>query len=259
MTNLTLHDLHQMVPAAFATEPASNVSDRYSFIPSEPIIDEVMSRGWLPVEARQSHRVDDKLHATHMITFRQPNCEIEVGGVLPQLTMFNNHAAAKMFKFLGGFFRLVCSNGLIIGTGIAESRIIRIHKDGAEVDIEAAFTEAVGRLDDALQFVYKWQQVPLNFVEQNDFAAKAVLVRNHDDVCWSRHFDAHEFLTRRRDVDKSNDLWTVFNVVQENIMKGGVQGASRTTKPITQVAEIQRINQGLWQLAQDYGTLHGVN
>jgi len=51
----------------------------------------------------------------------------------------------------------------------------------------------------------------------------------------------------------------VFNVVQENVMKGGVRGAVRETKPINQVAEIQRINQGLWQLATDYGKLHGVN
>ncbi len=259
MQTLTIENLRTMVPAAFAAEPADRVSDRYSFIPSEPIINEVMSRGWMPTEARQSNKVADKRHATHMITFRKPEATIQVGDLLPQISLVNNHAAGKRFKFLSGFFRLVCSNGLIISAGIAESNINRVHIDGAQVDIDLVLTEAIGRFDEALTNVQRWQNVNLNFVQQQEFASAGVLIRNNNDPYWSRHFDAHEFLTRRRDGDKSNDLWTVFNVVQENILKGGVQGAVRTTKPITQVREIQRINESLWQLATDYGNLHGVN
>jgi Domain of unknown function (DUF932) len=259
MNNLTIDELHRMVPAAFATEPADHVSHRYSFIPTTRIISEVMDRGWLPVEARQSRRAIDQMHTTHMIVFRRPDTVLKVGGVLPQINWTNNHAAMRRGTLLGGFFKVVCSNGLVLSAGIAETKYSRIHKDGADFDIDEALASCLARLDDAESDIHRWMNIDLNFGQMQDFASKAILVKNQNDPIWSKHFDAHEYLTRRRPEDKKNDLWTVFNVVQENIIQGGVRGANSTTRGITQVSETMRINRGLWQLATEYGQLHGQN
>jgi hypothetical protein len=259
MNNLTINDLRTIVPAAFAETPADNVSDRYSFIPSTRVIDEVMKRGWYPSEARQSRRVRDTVHATHMITFRQPNADVKVGDVLPQITLINNHMALHRARLLAGFFRLICSNGLIVGMGVAESRVNKIHIDNAAFEFELAFNDALNTLDTAVHRIAKWITVPLTWDSQIDFAKRALLVKEHDVPFWASQYSPHEFLTRRRDDDRKPDLWTVFNVVQENILKGGVQGKIRETKPITQVVEIERINNGLWQLAEEFGNLHGNN
>lgn len=261
MNTLTLDQLRKLVPAAFAEEPADKVSDRYSFIPTVPIIDALASRGWQPVSARQSRRVRDSRHALHMIDF-QPTGTFnlaEVGDVTPQICLFNSHDTSRRFCLRGGIFRKVCSNGLVISIGIGDSQMLRIHIDGASVDIEVAFETTLKQLGEAAELVPQWQRTQLNFVQQLDFATEAVNIRNNNDPWWSKHFDAHEFLTRRRDEDKQNDLWSVFNVVQENVIKGGVRGAVRETRPITQVKEIQRINESLWRLATQYGVLHGAN
>jgi hypothetical protein len=194
-----------------------------------------------------------------MITFRRPDTNLKLGGVLPQISWTNNHAAAKRAVLLGGFFKVVCSNGLIISCGIAETKFMRIHKDGAEFDLDKALHAALLRLDEAEADVDRWMHFDLNFGQKQEFAQRAVLVKNQHDAIWSAHFDAHEFLNTRRPEDRKNDLWTVFNVVQENIIQGGVKGANGTTRGITQVSEVMRINQGLWQLAQEYGNLHGRN
>jgi Domain of unknown function (DUF932) len=262
MKILTLDELERNVPAAFAESPADHVSDRYSFISTKNVIERLADTGWFPVRANQSRRVRDTVHATHQIVFRKSTSdrEIHVGGTVPEMNLFNNHAALKRARLLAGFYRLICSNGLVASVpGMVDVRVSYIHIDNAAFDFNKSFNEAIDLLDAATTHIEKWMQIQLNFVEQNEFAAKAVLLRNHNDPVWSKHFDAHEFLNRRRDADRANDLWTVFNVVQENIMKGGVQGAVRNTKPITQVAEIQRINEGLWQLTTEYGQLHGVN
>lgn len=262
MKILTIDELQRDVPAAFAETPADHVSDRYSFISTRNVIDRLAELEWLPVEARQSYKVQDKLHATHMIKFRRktPHGEIHVGGITPEIWVFNNHMALRRISMRAGFYKWLCSNGLVVSVpGMVDERLDKIHIDNAAFEFEQAFVLATNRLESATSQIERWMGVSLNFVEQQEFAAKAILIRNHDDPVWSKHFDAHEFLERRRPEDLRSDLWTVFNVVQENIMKGGVQGAVRTTKPITQVTEIQRINEGLWQLATEYGTLHGVN
>lgn len=259
MKILTLDDLQQRVPAAFADSPADRVSSRYSFIPTMKIVDEVQEHGWFPVAAFQSHKVEAKGHSTHKITFRRSNEAVRVGDVIPQIELINNHMGLHRFRFDSGLFRLACSNGLVVSMNLGNSRIEKIHIDKASVEVFQALTDAINRAELAAQTIPKWQAVELNFVEKQEFAKRAVLIRNNDNVCWSNHFDAHVFLQPRRDVDRPDNLWTVFNRVQENVIKGGVQGVSRTLKPITQIKEVQRINHQLWQLAAEFGALHGVN
>jgi hypothetical protein len=202
----------------------------------------------------------DPLHTTHQIVFRRQNQEVHIGGVCPEFHLFNNHAALKRAIMRAGFYRFICGNGLVVAVpGAVDVRFSVVHKDNAAFDFEVAFEYAMMELGHATDQIETWSDVHLNFIQQQEFAAKAVLIRNHDDPFYSKHFDAHEFLTRRRPEDQGNSLWTVFNVVQENIIKGGVQGVARNTRPITQVAEVQRINEGLWQLATEYGKLHGTN
>lgn len=260
MTILTIDDLERAVPAAFADEPADRVSDRYSFISTKDIIHRLTDLEWYPVEASQSAKVHDQGHTTHMITFRKRNPEIRIDGVTPQITMFNNHMALRRASMRAGFYKWLCKNGLVVAVpGMVDERFDKIHIDDAAFEFEQAFTIALNRLESATEQIEQWQNTELTYIEAEGFAARAVLIRNHNDPVWSGHFDPHNFLNRRRNEDFPNNLWTIFNVVQENIMKGGVPGAVRLTKPITQVSEVQRINEGLWQLATEFGNLHGTN
>lgn len=260
MNILTLDQLQQVVPAAFADEPADHVSDRYSFISTRNVIEQLAERDWFPVKASQSAKVRDPRHATHQIVFRKLGDNIKLGDVSPELNLFNNHMALRRISMRAGFYRWICKNGLVVAVpGFVDERFDRIHIDDTAFEFEKAFAVAIERLDSAAEQIEVWRNTELNFGERMDFAAKAILLKNHDDPVWSKHFDAREYLNSRRPTDRGSDLWTIFNVVQENIMKGGVQGAYRATRPITQVAEVQRINEGLWQLATEFGTTHGVN
>lgn len=259
MTILSDEELHQRVPAAFAQEPASHTSARYSFIPTTEIINQLRDRGWHPVRAYQSHRADDKVHARHMITFRNRTPQqLSVGDVLPEVCLVNAHNALSRFRFLAGLFRLACSNGMVVSTGVAETNIERIHIDGNGFpDIQQAMLTALKRLGEADQAVQQWSKLDLDLAQRIAFANAAILIRNKGDRHWSKHFDAHNFLQTRRHTDKGTDLWTVFNVVQENVIRGGVRGASGYLRPINEVSENVRINSELWQLANT--TASGLN
>ena len=58
------------------------------------------------------------------------------------------------------------------------------------------------------------------------------------------------------EADARADVWTTYNVVQENLMRGGLSGRSTTgrntrTRTIEAIREDVRINNCLWQLAMN--------
>ena len=74
----------------------------------------------------------------------------------------------------------------------------------------------------------------------------------------------HQLLDERRYDDKGNDLWTTFNVVQENVMRGGLKGTTRgsngrlrrtTTRPVKALDRNIKLNQALWFLTEKMAEL----
>ncbi|KPC54864.1 Uncharacterized protein AC509_5289 [Pseudomonas amygdali pv. morsprunorum] len=61
-------------------------------------------------------------------------------------------------------------------------------------------------------------------------------------------------MPRRRE-DRSGDLWTTFNRVQENTIIGGLtgrnkQGRRTTTRAVNGIDQDVKLNRALWVLAQ---------
>ena len=66
------------------------------------------------------------------------------------------------------------------------------------------------------------------------------------------NYELHEILTPKRDADRSKSLWHTFNVLQENLIKGGYQMNERQARAITNPIQDIKINQDLWTLAEAY-------
>ncbi|MNG31048.1 hypothetical protein D3C84_1167890 [compost metagenome] len=59
----------------------------------------------------------------------------------------------------------------------------------------------------------------------------------------------------RRAEDRASDLWTTFNRVQENTIKGGLRGRNKqgrrtTTRAVNGIDQDVKLNRALWVLAQ---------
>ena len=60
----------------------------------------------------------------------------------------------------------------------------------------------------------------------------------------------------RRFEDRRDDLWTTFNRLQENLVKGGLEGRSRNgratrTRPVNGIDQNVKLNRALWVLAEE--------
>jgi hypothetical protein len=63
-------------------------------------------------------------------------------------------------------------------------------------------------------------------------------------------------LTPKRIEDEGNDLWKVFNVVQENFVRGGVEmsspkGRKSRTRGLQNILAVNKVNTRLWELAEE--------
>jgi hypothetical protein len=93
------------------------------------------------------------------------------------------------------------------------------------------------------------------------FAEAAIEARFAGDA---KPVNAEQVLRARRGADVGNDVWTVFNRVQENVIKGGLYGASkdangrmqrRRTREVKGIDQNDVLNRALWRLGVEVAKL----
>jgi hypothetical protein len=176
-----------------------------------------------------------------------------VGDIIPEISLVNNHMAQRIFRFFAGFMRLACLNGLVVPLGMARTEQKRKHIGDALPDVHRALQDGLQTLNAAATEIEAWKQIQLDIGQRLAFAKQAYGIRRPDLVL-SDGFNASDLLRPRRDEDVADDLWTVFNRVQENLTVGGVRinYARRNLRGLTSVDKTLNVNERLWALARWY-------
>lgn len=257
---LSKDQVKALAPVAFATEPTSNkVSDKYLHVNTETIIDDLEKLGWKPVTASQRKaRKSDKItiFSKHMVSFQNPDLMIkgkDGDDAFPRIILTNSHDGFNSFQFRIGIYRLVCSNGLVVAD--EEFSAFRIRHTGYTFEeLRGVVSQAVADLPNKVDILNKMQLRELTPVEQRQLAIDAMQLRtNRIDAVWDEQ-TIQDVLTPVRDADKGNDLWKVFNVIQEKITQGGYSAALNGAK-VRKVRKIKsfekdlEVNQKLFKLA----------
>ena len=152
-----------------------------------------------------------------------------------------------------GIFRFVCTNGLVCGNNFGEIRVP--HKgDIVGQVIEGAY-EVLGVFDKVTENMETMKEIHLNSDEQHLFCRAALMARYEDEN--KTPVTPEQIITPRRWEDKQNDLWTTWQRVQENMIKGGLSGRSASgkntrTRAITGIDGDIRINKALWMIAEQF-------
>lgn len=264
-TPLTMDEIRRAAPSAFAMEPYHDRSSRYAYIPTSAIIEGMLSNGFLPFQASQSRtRIEDKKeHTKHMIRFRAPNASLVVGDSFPEIVLINSHDGSSAYKLMAGIFRLVCSNGLVVADSMIDSVHIR-HSGNVIAEVSRGSVELVDHMPKCIDAIQRWKDIQLNAGEQAIFADSAHMVRFADsDGKINTPIQSNQLLKPRRYDDKGTDLWSTFNRVQENVIKGGLTartpGAARRTgmREVKGIDQNVNLNRALWNLAERMAELRG--
>jgi len=256
-TPLSNEQIARYAPSVLAQEAHESRGERYTFIPTIHVLDGLRKEGFQPFEVRQT-RVKDQSRrefTKHMVRLRHAtSIEAAVGEEVPEIVLINSHDGSSSYQLLAGFFRMVCSNGLIAGDICND---IRVRHSGNVIDdvIEGSF-RVLDNVEEIGSRIETYKAIELKPQEQALFANAALQLRWEDKA----PVEADRILRARRFADNKTDLWTTFNRVQENMIKGGVSGRSATgrrmsTRAVGGVNENVKLNRALWTLADGLAQL----
>ncbi|WP_223907422.1 DUF932 domain-containing protein [Geobacter sp. AOG1] len=237
------------------------MSERYSFIPTIEVVRNLKGKGWLPVRAtEQRTRIEEKVGFTkHMIRLRQSDAPIIVGEVIPEVVIINAHDGGAAYQAMAGLFRLICSNGLMVDEGTIEKVSVR-HSGDVIREVAYAAKYIAKEVPRLAKNVKRMQDIILTPDQQRVFATAALDIRyeRNDEGRSTAPIEPTRLLIPRRYEDRKSNLWTTFNTIQENLIKGGIRGYSRSetnrrisTREVKSVSEDVRLNRALWTLATE--------
>lgn len=252
LNTLTIKEAIELAPAIGATGPAAHVSDSYQFVSTREILENVHDYGWRITNVSSQGRSQYAQHRVTLVNEKDLVVNKDSQDGIPRIEMFNSHNKSKRLMFAIGYFRFVCSNGLIVASGPAETIKTKHRFSGDKLQgimeqvsqISERFPKIVGKID-------SFRQRELSESEQTDFATYALkgrfiyrpeLPKRFQDIAKMSEL----LLKSRRPADEGSNVWNVYNRVQENL----IRGIPDHTRPIRGYGDSVRVNQLLWKGAE---------
>ena len=259
---LSDEQIKEQAPSVFTQKPSKEVSKHYTHIPTTKVINDMRTLGWDVVDAKEVKARTSSTRGVqkHLVVFRNPNVIIDGNDgdtVFPQILLTNSHDAKNAFTFTAGLFRMVCENGLVISDTQFEDVRLR-HMGYSFDDLQVQIRGLVERLPLTVESMNKMKSIELEQEKAVDFAKKALETRFTKDELKRVKIDIKDLLNPVRDEDLGNDLWSVFNVVQEKIIEGDFEyiigNKVRKARQIKNFKQDQKINKELFDLALEYAS-----
>jgi Domain of unknown function (DUF932) len=261
---LTDEELSTRAPSVSTDHASPSRSARYCHIPTTDVVTALRVEGYDPVHASGA-RVRDVAripYARHLIRFRHRESVPVLNEGFPEIILRNDHGGAGSFRLQSGFFRLLCLNGLVIQS--ADFGTIRVrHSADAVSVVVAGVHEVATRATMISERIESMRLTHLSPERAESFAAQAIALRY--GTTDRPPVDSLGLLKARRYEDAGLDLWSTYNRVQENLIKGArpsygydpgrtPSGRIRTMRPVRSGDIDLSLNAGLWDLAETFAT-----
>lgn len=267
---LTDSEIAAVCPSVFAETAHESRSDRFVPIPSGRLMQAMRAADFLPVFAQQARtRIKGKAEFTrHMIRFRHASLTDSDGHAIEAI-LNNANDGTSSYRLMAGVFRFLCLNGLYTGT-MFDAVTIR-HIGGDVVDqVRDGALRVLEQAPAINAAIADMRATVLTDAERVGMAEAAHLLRfpqayEADEETGELVYHPHrapahalDLLRPRRSGDSGADVWSVFNVLQENGERGGQRGFIRgqngrvrraTVREITGIDGKETFNRTLWDIA----------
>lgn len=266
---LTTDRIRQLAPSVFSQTKAEHLTDRYVPLHTADLIPVLADYGYQPVQAAQKRsRTANPEHSMHMLAFAKPDSEDFNGGsgLRSEIVLYNSHDGTGAVRIFAGAFRFICSNGIVAGDGF-NSRTY--HNRTAMSAFEEVLRNTIDNLPMMMAQIETLRNTYIDREQARDMAIKAVATRwdsyngEAKRGVYAVSKTVEDVLQAQRIDDTTNDAWTVWNRIQENIIRGNAfiksitdvennpNGVMRKARPINSIKQHQQINNDLWNIADE--------
>jgi hypothetical protein len=271
---LNEEQLMRFAPSIFTKGGSDRVSEKYAHISTLDVIRGLQGEGFMPIKAMQCRtRLHHKRAFTkHMLRFRHLDAVANDAGLFPELVLVNSHDGLSSYRLMAGIYRMVCSNGLIAGDTFREVRVR--HQGNIIQNVIEGTYEVMNESVRLIESADNMSGIILDSNEKKIFAEAVHQLRFDGQTENEAGIKPEQFLKARRYQENGkDDLFTVFNVAQENTIKGGLSGYAVcedgryrhratgermkkvTTREIKSIDQSNTLNRALWTLAEKMAAL----
>ena len=261
-------EMRKLAPSVFATTAHHSRSERFAPIPTIEVVRGLGREGFSVVGARQCivRRDDRKDYTKHMLRLRRldDDKKYRVGDTVFEILLKNANDGSAAYDLIAGLFKILCLNSLVAQTDTMDSLRVKHQGDVATRVIEGTY-KVLDTAQRALEAPDKWSRIQLDTAERDAFAEAAHVARFADaEGNVATPIKPAQLLLPRRAADSGSDLWSTFNVIQENAIRGGLTAMGRdarnrprrsTTRGVNGIDQDVRLNRALFTLASKMAEL----
>lgn len=266
---LTEGELYRLAPSVFAVDKHDSRTERFQPIPTFEVVKALAKEGFAVVGARQSttRDVSKRAFTKHMLRLRKLGDQSLVyDGNYFEMYLRNANDGTSSYELLAGIFRKLCDNSLTSMTSELEHVRVR-HSGDVAAKVVTATYEVLGVAEQVLAAPQDWSQIKIDREEAKVMARAAHTIRfgaNDDGSVRENGIQPTQLLEARRVEDTNPNVWTVMNVLQENVIKGGQSGfrydanhrlRRNTTRAVRGIDQDTSINRALWRMAAEFADL----
>ena len=215
------------------------IKQKEFYIPTLDVVTKLQDEGW-KLSGVAEQRGKNRKITNNYVQLQHPDFAVQNNKgkdeAYTSITISNSCNGAKPLQMSLGMFRQVCTNGLVTFDQHAESQNIK-HTEINYRDLDRFVTAMNSKADKLLHEVNEMKHKGLSIEDMRKLAREAASLRytNLDEI------NIDDLFAVNRVEDESNDLWTVFNRIQENL-----------THDVKNMNEDIRLNQRLFALAETF-------
>lgn len=236
-------------------DPKPSMSAKYQLFDSREVAEKVEALGFnfTGMSIQKVRKPENMGYQKHVMIFdvEQFDSENKL-----QLLVKNSYNGMSCLEFDLGIYRFVCANGLVIGDNYFNYSFKHYKRFADQLDEAYYMIKHV--TPNLIDNVVTLQKHEYSILEEKDFTEKALLLRHDSADIVSPDFS---FLPKREE-DKAHNVYTLYNRMQEYMMKGGYpimqkpkhegqEPKYRKAKPITNIDLTYHVNKNMWDYATE--------
>ena len=228
-----------------------NTSSKYKVVNTGTVLDILQRKGFQVDQVSMTNARQHKGYQKHLVRLSNPDFTLNRTDIKPQILLYNSYNKSTALQFKIGLYRFVCANGLEAGNSYFN--IKHKHQGSVYSFIDNALNQLDAQLKQLTQDLNSFDNIMLNQWQLDKFTNRVLNKTVFKDINKPNRIIT-DVNYAQRDADQGHDLFTVLNVLQERIIRGGIkyqtvkqdQGAfkiiNNTTRAIKSIGKTQDYN-----------------